>query len=116
MLTIIPVEKPKAFTEVEFSQEDYRAAVKAGPVVVPAVTALEALRNSRGLYRIKSEEKPIEVQVKALKEPEDMTNQELFAEMASYGKPPHKKMTRTVAVDFVRDLRAKAADLIVDDE
>lgn len=116
MLTIIPVEKPKRFEDVAFTQDEYRAAAKRGPVTVPAPTALEALKNGKGLYRIKPEEKTIAVEIKALKEPEDMTNQELFAEMASYGKPPRKQMARKAAVEFVSKLRQEAADLIVDDE
>ncbi|WP_162947029.1 hypothetical protein [Ruegeria sp. EL01] len=116
IFTIIPVAKPKSFADVDFHQKEYAAALKRGPVDVPGATAKEALVNSKGLYRIKSDEKKVEVEIKGAKEPEDMTPSELVAEMTSHGKPPRKKMARAAAVAFVRDLREKAAEMIVDDE
>ena len=117
-LIIAPVEKPTSFNDkaVQFSKDEWEAANKQGEIKVPAVTAMEALKNGRGLWRIKPQDQPKEVVIKSLKEPEEMTSQELVAEMTSYGKPPRKKMNRAIAVDFVKKLRAEAAELIIDDE
>ncbi len=116
MKTIVPVDKPKAFKDVDFTQEEYAAAKKKGPVEVPVATALEALRNGKGLYRIKSDEKKVEVEIKGLKDPEDMTAAELVAEMTSHGKPPRKRIERPKAVEFVRELREKAAAFIIEED
>jgi hypothetical protein len=116
MLTIVPVDIPKSFGDVKFTQAEYAAVKKTGPQVVPAITAMEALRNGKGVYRIKSEKQTFEIEIKGLKDPDEMDNSELFAEMASHGKPPRKQMARAAAVKFVGDLREKAAAMIVDDE
>lgn len=60
---IRPVAKPKSFAEVKFTEQEWNAAVKAGSPSVPYVTALEALKQSRGLYEIEPEKKP-EVELK----------------------------------------------------
>ena len=117
MLTIKPCEKPASFADEKFTQADWQAAWKLGPKTVPAVTAMEAVRNSKGLYQIHVEEKePIKVELQGLKAPEEMTAAELVAEMTSHGKPPRKKMERKAAVAFVKELREKAEAFIVEDE
>jgi hypothetical protein len=62
MLTIQPVARPKDFTKVRFGVAAWEDAAKRGAVSVPAITAMEALRNSRGLYEIQPE-KMAEVKV-----------------------------------------------------
>lgn len=117
MLTIKPCEKPASFAEVKFTQADWQAASKLGAKTVPAVTAMEAVRNSKGMYQIHVEEQEtVKVELQGLKDPEQMTASELVAEMTSHGKPPRKKMDRKTAVAFVKDLREKAEAFIVDDE
>ena len=90
MMTIIPVDKPTAFEDVKFTQAEWNAANKVGAVEVPAVTALEAIRQSKGMYRIKGEERPKEVTIgnRSLR---DMTNPELKILAAQLGKPIRKK-------------------------
>lgn len=117
-LIIAPVEKPTSFNDkaVQFSKDEWEAANKQGEIKVPAVTAMEALKNGRGLWRIKPQDQPKEVVIKSLKEPEEMTTKELAEEMALRGKPPRKQMSRAIAVDFIKKLRAEAVELIIDDE
>lgn len=117
MLTIKPCDKPASFEDVKFTQAEWQAAVKLGVKTVPAVTAIEAVRNSRGLYQIKVEEQEtLKVELKGLADPEQMTSLELVAEMTAHGKPPRKKMQRATAIAFVKDLREKASAMIVDDD
>jgi hypothetical protein len=68
------------------------------------------------MYRIKPEVKEVEVKLQGLKEPEEMSNEELVMEMTAFGKPPRKRMTRQASIDFIKDLRAKALEMIGDDE
>lgn len=115
-VTIKPVDEPASFQEVKFKQADWKEAKREGEKRVPYGVAREALRRSNGLYEIKREQaQEVEVVIKGLKSPEEMTNGELIAEMSSYGKPPRKQMTRAKAIEFVVGLREKAAELIVDE-
>ena len=114
MMTIEPVAKPKSFKDVSFNEADWAKAKKDGAITVPAGTALENVKLSKGLYRFVAEAP--EVTVKTEINPDDMTNQELAQTMTSFGKPPKKKMTRAVAVAFVKKLLEDAADMIGDDE
>lgn len=108
---IEPVERPAKFEA--FTEEEWKAARKLGPLKVADSTALENIRNSKGLYRIQPE-KVATAQVE-LKRPEDMTLQELAQEMAAWGKPPQKQMSRKQATDAVLKFREQGAALIVDD-
>ena len=114
-VTISPVAKPADFSKVRFTEEMYKHAVKIGDKSVPYPTALEAVQNSGGLYKIKSETAP-SLRIKGLKDPDEMSRMELAMEMTAFGKPPRKQMNRQVAVEFIRKLRDEAASMIVEDE
>lgn len=115
--TIIVVDEPKSFKDVKFTKADYDAAKKAGPKVVPHGTAMENIRNSKGLYRIKPEPSLVqEVAIVGVKEPHEMTKAELTKELISWGKAPRKQMTRKACEEFITSLRAEAAELILDDD
>lgn len=117
MMTLIPVNRPAKFADVKFTQDDWNSANRAGPKRVPAITAIAALRNGKGVYQIKPEATDaVAVAIQALKDPAEMTAPELVAEMTTHGKPPRKQMSRAKAVDFVRDLREIAVALITEDE
>jgi hypothetical protein len=107
--------RPVATRPEEVSARDFEAAKKKGEIEVNYVTAIEALKNGKGLYEIKPEPKP-QVEIVGLKEPEEMTPEELVQEMTSHGKPPRKQMSRSAAEKFIRELREKAKTMIVDDE
>tara|TARA_R110000851_G_scaffold22626_7_gene67001 strand:- start:1624 stop:1980 length:357 start_codon:yes stop_codon:yes gene_type:complete len=116
MVTILAVDKPKSFQDTGFSEAEHKNAVRQGAKVVPYATAREAIQNSKGMYKIKPDVDPVEVQVKAAKSPAEMDKTELVAEMTAFGKPPRKQMSRTAAEEFVTKLREEAALLIMDDE
>lgn len=116
MMLIEPAKKPKSFESVDFTEAEWKAADKKGALRVPFVTAAEAVQNSKGLYQMVPEKDTLEVEVKGLKDPDEMDAQEIVQELTMWGKPPQKKMPRQKAVDFIRKLRADAADLITDDE
>lgn len=109
-------DEPKSFADVKFTKEDYLAAKKTGRVTVPMVTALQNVRLSHGLYRIVSDAKQVEVILKGLPSVSEMDGPALYAEMASHGKPPQKKMNMATAREFVEKLREKAAAMIVDED
>lgn len=115
MVKIEVVSKPKSFDAVKFSEAEWKVAKAAGSIDVPAGTALENLRNSRGMYRIVPDQKAVEIILKGLSPVDEMDGPALFAEMASHGKPPRKNMPRSKAREFVASLRAEAAEMIVDD-
>lgn len=52
---IAPVEKPKSFADVKFTQQEWEAAQKIGKkglLTLPYGTAMENIRLSKGLYKI----------------------------------------------------------------
>jgi ssDNA-binding replication factor A large subunit len=55
MVTIAVCAKPKSFRDVKFTEDEYKAAEKTGPLKVPYGTAMENLKNSKGLYEIQQE-------------------------------------------------------------
>ena len=116
MVVIEPVDKPKSFEDVKFSQAQWDKAVKTGPLLVPYGTARENMKLSGGMYRIRPDESNVvEVKMKGVKSVEDMDGAELAAEMAAWGKPPRKAMTKTKAREFVLELREAGAKMVVDD-
>lgn len=115
-VTLTLVEEPVDYKTVRFAKADYDAAKKKGDIKTVYSNAREAIRLSGGMYKIKPEEAIREIAIKGLKEPEEMTSEELVGEMTAHGKPPRKKMNRQVAIDFVRKLREEAKAMIVDDE
>ncbi len=117
IVTIEPVAEPADFKDVRFARKDWEAAVKLGPIRnIPYGTAAENIRNSGGMYQIVTDKKVVEVEMKGLKDPVEMTKEELVMEMTAWGKPPRKQMSRKACEDFIRDLRSKAVDLISDDD
>ncbi|WP_170759988.1 hypothetical protein [Ruegeria lacuscaerulensis] len=107
--------RPVAKCPEGVSAADHAKAKSKGEIEVNYVTAIEALKNGKGLYELKPEPKP-QVEIVGLKEPEEMSPEELVQEMTSHGKPPRKQMSRSAAEKFVRELREKAKTFIVDDE
>lgn len=67
-VNIKPVERPKDFSKVGFLVKDWEQASKIGEMEVPYITAIEAVRHSKGMYQIVAEEglAPIEVKVGGL--------------------------------------------------
>lgn len=49
---IKPVDRPKSFAEVKFTQAEWEAATKVGMLRLPYGTAMENIRLSKGLYKI----------------------------------------------------------------
>lgn len=114
-VTIRAVEKPKSFADVKFTQTDWEAATKAGPKTVSRVTAMEALRNSKGLYQIEAEKKA-EVEVKiAGMSVSQMDVPQLKVIAAAFGKPIRKQMTKSALREFVAGL-IDAVPITDDDE
>lgn len=63
-VTIKVVEKPASFEGVKFTLQDWETASKKAPALtLPAASALENVKNSKGLYEIVPEKKEIEVNV-----------------------------------------------------
>lgn len=116
MVFIEAVPKPKSFADVKFMEKDWTEADKRGPQKVPAITALEAIKNSKGLYRIKPDQEAVEKKLVSLTDPEDMTNEAIAMELTAHGKPPRKNMERKTAVKFLKELREKAAQFIIEDD
>lgn len=67
-VNIKPVERPKDFSKVGFLVKDWEQASKIGEMEVPYITAIEAVRHSKGMYQILADESapPIEVKVGGL--------------------------------------------------
>lgn len=111
---IAPVAKPKSFADVQFTKEDWDAATKQGPITVPRATAVEALRNSKGLYHIAGEKKA-ESNAVASVSIDDMSAEELKLMALRLGKPIRKKAIRLS--DLKRVVRtALGAVKVIDDE
>lgn len=118
MVTLTPAEKPKSFVDAGFTQEEWREATKKGPVKVDFLTAMEAVKYSKGLYSLKAERAPVvgALMIPGLPEPEDMDNRQIAEELAMRGHPLRKKANRTKLIPYLRELRANSLAFIVDDE
>lgn len=111
-MKIVPVAKPLSFSEVKFTEGEWKAAVTAGPKIVPAVTALEAIQNGRGLYEIERKKVEAEVRVSGLTVG-DLPSEQLKIIAAQMGKPIRKQISRKALVQFVEGL---LSDVPVTDE
>ena len=115
MVKIGVIAKPKSFADVKFTEAEYKAAQKDGSKTVPYVTAVEAVKNSKGLYELKAD--PVaSAEIPAMPDPAEMTSEQLYAELASHGKAPRKQMKRADAEAFILKLRAEGIAMIGDDE
>lgn len=115
MVVIAPVAKPKSFSDVKFTEDEWKKATKGGALTMPMVTAMANIKNSKGLYKIQ----PLPSEIAAtpkLPDPTEMTSAQIAQELAAYGKAPQKQMARSKAIEFLRELREKSAAMIVDDE
>lgn len=115
MVTIQPVKEPKSFTEVKFTQEEYKAAARAGAKSVPWVTAMEALKNGKGLYEMAAEPRAeVDVKVGGTRI-EDLDNNELRLMAMRSGKTLRKKSyKRSELIAIVKD--SLEAIAVVDDD
>lgn len=100
--------KPSTPEEIEALKE----AKKVPPRSLPYVTAMENVKNSRGLYVIASDE-PGPAQAPGPRALEDMTNDELKVMMLTTGIRPQKQMTRT---EVIKSIRLKLAEVEIADE
>ncbi len=116
MVIIRPIEKPKFFKDVAFSEAEWVAANAGGEKTVPYVTAIEAVRNSRGLYRIVDleEKPPTEVKVGGLSL-DQMDNAALKLMAVHMGVTLRKKNIHRT--DLITLVRAKLDAIeVADDE
>lgn len=112
MLTIEPVERPKSFDDVEFTMKEWDTATKVGKVTVPFPTAMEALRNSKGLYRVAPEPKQeVEMKVGGLAISE-MTPDQLKLMALNLGIRLQKKMK---TADLRGLIERKFAEIEIED-
>lgn len=96
---------------------DYDAIKKGGEKVVPAVTAREAIRYSKGGYVIKPEAVAVEVQAGIDLELDNMTNDQLKTIVFAAGKRMGaKKITRRQLVDLARRCIQESVQVEDDDE
>lgn len=108
-MTIVPAKfKPEGMSEAEFT-----AIKRGGEKTLAAITALEAVKNSKGAYQIKSKERHVTAQAMDL---EDMDNNRLKVMAVSLGVRFQKKnMTRKQLIALVRR-KLDDSVTIVDDE
>lgn len=112
---IRPVAKPLDFKAVKFTMADWEAATKRGILTVPYVTALENIRQSRGLYEFVPEAKAeMEVKVEGLSL-DKMANDQLKLLVLQLGYRQIKKTMKRE--DLIKFAQAKLDSLtIADDE
>lgn len=104
LVWIEPVEKPVSFADVAFTEADWKAAQKVGALEVFPSNAVEAIRNSRGLYRFQPAKKTeIEVKVGGMSV-EQMDAAQLKMIAASFSKPIRKQMKMSELRKFVQGL------------
>lgn len=103
-VVLMPVAKPKSFSEVKYTEKEWDAAKAAGPVKMWRSGALEALRNAKGLYEVEAPAKQeVEVKVAGMSlNAMDPTQLKVLA--ASFGKPIRKPMSKSKLVAFVQSL------------
>lgn len=113
-VTIRPVDKPKSFADVKFTQADWEAAAKAGPKTVARVTAMEALRYSKGLYQLQAEKKAeLDLKIGGMSV-DEMSNMELKLTATRLGVTIRKKnIKRSELIELVR---RKLDEVVVEDD
>lgn len=114
LIRIIPVEKPKSFADVEFTESDWKAAWAKGAVNVFPGTAIENIRLSRGLYQFEAapkQEVDLKVGGMAL---EDMSSMELKLTAIRLGVTIRKKNIKKS--DLVALVKAKLEEVVVEDD
>lgn len=116
IVTIKPVDEPKSFADVKFTEADFKAAKRVGAIKVPFPTAIEAVKQSKGLYQIVTDKKVVELEIKGMKAPVEMTNEELALEASAHGKPLRKRISRAKLIEFITSLREASVEFITDDE
>lgn len=95
------------------SQTEFTVIQKRGDITMSAVKALQAVKLSKGAYRIKGQERPVTA---AALELEDMPNDKLKVMAANLGVRFHKKqMSRKQLIGLVRR-KIDESVTIVDDE
>lgn len=111
-VTVVRVEEPQSYTDVAFSQEEWRAAAKQKQFTAYMGAALETVKLSKGLYRIVPEKKGIDVNVQGVSL-DTMDADQLKITAASLGITLRKR----VKIGELRDLIArKMADVVVVDD
>lgn len=112
MRTIMPApERPE-----KCPAADYDAIKKLGKITVPAATAREAIRNSKGGYVYEPAAVAVEVQTGIDLEIGKMSNEQLKTMVLASGKRMAKKITRKDLVALARRCVAESAEVIDDDE
>lgn len=106
MITVGPSTSYKPETAVD--KAVFEEIKKKGSVLVPYQTALENVRNSKGMYAIERE-----AQVKAASVLESKATDELKLMMAALGVPPRKIMKRT---DMIKVIQKKLDEIQVEED
>lgn len=111
MMTIVPAkQQPDRVSAVEWDQ-----IKKRGPVTVPAVTALQAIKSSKGGYQIKADPKSVNVGI-SLKL-EDMPNDQLKLIVMAAGKRiGQKRMTRPQLIALAHRAVEQSVTIVDDGE
>lgn len=111
MMTIVPAKQQPD----KVSAEAWAQIKKGGPVTVPGITALQAVKASRGAYQIKGEPKNVNVGL-SLKL-EDMPNDQLkLIVMASGKRIAKKKMTRQQLIGLAHSAVEQSVTIVDDGE
>lgn len=97
--------------ETDEDKAAYAAAKKKGPFEVAYVTAIENIRNSRGMLHLHYVE-PVEAAPPGPRRLEDMDLDELKVMMLSLGIKSEKKMKRD---DVVRLIRSKMTEIEIEE-
>ena len=111
MMTIVPVkQQPDRVSAVEWEQ-----IKKRGPVTVPGITALHAVKSSKGGYQIKADPKSVNVGLNL--KIEDMPNDQLKLIVMAAGKRiGQKKMTRTQLIALAHRCVSASIEIVDDGE
>ena len=111
MMTIVPAaQQPERVSAVEWEQ-----IKKRGPVTVPGITALQAVKSSKGGYQIKADPKKVNVGVSL--NLDDMPNDQLKLIVMAAGKRiGQKKMTRPQLIKLARTCVEQSIEIVDDGE
>ena len=114
MVDIQPVPEPKSFKDVKFTKIEWEGAAKLGKIRCPYVTAMENIRQSKGLYQIVPDKLPeVELKVGGLSL-DEMSNVELKLLALKMGVTIRKKnISRS---DLVGLVKSKMDEIEVTDD
>lgn len=116
MPKMVKIGPNPAYKPAKGDEQAFSAVKAAGEKTVSYVTAMEAVRNSGGMYRIVPEASAVAAPAVAVRMPEEMTRDELVLTAIQLGIDTTKKQMKKAELVKAIRLQMDSIQLLDDDE